>query len=109
MGASPESLAGAPEATRERVALRCLEEVSSVIAAGGDAAATVKVLRVDDARSCEDLLLQLIGEVRCSYAPMCILAVRIRLPISLDSAEAAWTVECLHLFLFKFGDISSNG
>jgi len=80
-----------------------------VIAAGGDAAATVKVLRVDDARSCEDLLLQLIGEVRCSYAPMCILAVRIRLPISLDSAEAAWTVECLHLFLFKFGDISSNG
>ena len=108
MGASPESLAGAPEATRERVALRCLEEVSAVVAAG-DAAGTGKALRVDDDRSCEDLLLQLIGEVRCSYAPMCILAVRIRLPISLDSAEAAWTVECLHLFLFIFGDISSNG
>ncbi|PAN09873.1 hypothetical protein PAHAL_2G055400 [Panicum hallii] len=66
VGASPESLSGAPEATRKRVAIRCLEEVSAVIAAGGDAAATEKVLRVDDARSCEDLLLQLIGEVRNS-------------------------------------------
>ncbi|CAL5066736.1 unnamed protein product [Urochloa decumbens] len=66
VGASSESLAGAPETTRERVAVRCLEEVSAVIAAGGDAAATSKVLRVDDARSCEDLLLQLIGEVGSS-------------------------------------------
>ncbi|PUZ68724.1 hypothetical protein GQ55_2G051700 [Panicum hallii var. hallii] len=66
VGASPESLSGAPEATRKRVAIRCLEEVSAVIAAGGDAAATEKVLRVDDARSCEDFLLQLIGEVRNS-------------------------------------------
>ncbi|CAN6180772.1 unnamed protein product [Urochloa humidicola] len=66
VGASSESLAGAPEATRERVALRCLEEVSAVIAAGGDAAATAKVLRADGARSCEDLLLQLIGEVGSS-------------------------------------------
>ncbi|CAN6203228.1 unnamed protein product [Urochloa humidicola] len=66
VGASSESLAGAPEAMRERVALRCLEEVSAVIASGGDAAATAKVLRVDDARSCEDLLLQLIGEVGSS-------------------------------------------
>ncbi|CAN6197107.1 unnamed protein product [Urochloa humidicola] len=63
VGASSESLVGAPEATRERVALRCLEEMSTVIAAGGDAAATAKVLRADGARSCEDLLLQLIGEV----------------------------------------------
>ncbi|TKW30849.1 hypothetical protein SEVIR_2G064800v4 [Setaria viridis] len=66
VGASSESLAGAPEATRERVALRCLEEVSDVIAAGGDAAATAKVLRADGARTCEDLLLQLIGEVGSS-------------------------------------------
>lgn len=62
-----------------------------MIAAGGDAAATEKVLRVDDARSCEDLLLQLIGEVSCYYAPMCVLAVRITLPISSDSAEAVWS------------------
>ncbi|OEL23893.1 hypothetical protein BAE44_0015088, partial [Dichanthelium oligosanthes] len=66
VGASSESLAGAPEATRERVALRCLEEVAAVVAAGADAPATAKVLRVDDARSCEDLLLQLIGEVGSS-------------------------------------------
>nr|CAB3455886.1 unnamed protein product [Digitaria exilis] len=66
VGASSESLAGAPEATRERVALRCLEEVSTVIAAGGDAAATAKALRADGARSCEDLLLQLVGEVGSS-------------------------------------------
>nr|CAB3452161.1 unnamed protein product [Digitaria exilis] len=66
VGASSESLAGAPEATRERVALRCLEEVSTVIAAGGDAAATGKALRADGARSCEDLLLQLVGEVGSS-------------------------------------------
>ncbi|PWZ20416.1 hypothetical protein Zm00014a_034467 [Zea mays] len=33
-GDSSKSLAGAPEATRERVALRCIQEVSSVIASG---------------------------------------------------------------------------
>ncbi|XP_062187167.1 uncharacterized protein LOC133890689 [Phragmites australis] len=65
VGASPDCLAGAPEAARERVALRCLQEVASV-AAGGDAAATAGVLRVDAARSCEDLLLELIGEVGSS-------------------------------------------
>jgi hypothetical protein len=64
--ASSKPLAGAPEATRERVALRCLQEASSVIAAGGDAAATAGVLRVDGARSCEDVLLRLIREVRAS-------------------------------------------
>jgi hypothetical protein len=37
-----------------------------VIAAGGDAAATAGVLRVDGARSCEDVLLRLIREVRAS-------------------------------------------
>ncbi|XP_062189809.1 uncharacterized protein LOC133892851 isoform X2 [Phragmites australis] len=64
VGASPECLAGAPEATRERVALRCLQEVASAAAASeGDAAATAGVLRLDAARSCEDLLLELIGEV----------------------------------------------
>jgi hypothetical protein len=60
--ASPECLTGAPEATRERVALRCLQEVASV-AAGGDAAATAGVLRAEASRSCEDFLLELIGEV----------------------------------------------
>eukprot|EP00267_Zea_mays_P021311 XP_008645113.2 uncharacterized protein LOC103626481 isoform X1 [Zea mays] len=64
--ASSKPLAGAPEATRERVALRCLQEASSVIAAGGDAAATAGVLRVDGARSCEDVLLRLIREVGSS-------------------------------------------
>jgi hypothetical protein len=42
---------GAPEATRERIVLRCLQEVSSMIVAGGDAAAMARVLRVDGARS----------------------------------------------------------
>ncbi|WVZ62183.1 hypothetical protein U9M48_011957 [Paspalum notatum var. saurae] len=66
VGGSSKSLAGAPEATRERVALRCLQEVSSIAAAGDAAAATPGVLRVDEARSCEDFLLQLIGEVGSS-------------------------------------------
>jgi hypothetical protein len=61
--ALPECLTDAPAATRERVALRCLQEVASV-AAGGDAAATAGVLRAKASRSCEDLLLELIGEVR---------------------------------------------
>ncbi|KAL6647295.1 hypothetical protein ACP70R_014732 [Stipagrostis hirtigluma subsp. patula] len=65
VGASPECLAGAPGATRERVALRCLQEAAS-LAAEGDVAATAGVLRVDAARSCEDLLLELIGEVGSS-------------------------------------------
>ena len=68
MGASSKPLAGAPEATRERVALRSIQEVLSVIAAGGDAAATAGVLSVDGARSCEDGLFRLIREVCASYA-----------------------------------------
>uniref|UniRef100_A0A804P5Y0 Zinc finger PHD-type domain-containing protein n=1 Tax=Zea mays TaxID=4577 RepID=A0A804P5Y0_MAIZE len=63
VGASSKPLAGAPEATRERVALRSIQEVLSVIAAGGDAAATAGVLSVDGARSCEDGLFRLIREV----------------------------------------------
>jgi hypothetical protein len=63
VAASPECLTGASEATRERVALRCLQEVAS-IATEGDATTTAGVLRVEAARSCENLLLGLIGEVR---------------------------------------------
>ncbi|XP_066398714.1 uncharacterized protein [Miscanthus floridulus] len=67
VGSSSEPFAGASEATRERVALRCLQEVSSVIAAGAEAAATARVLRVDGgARSCEDVLFRLIREVGSS-------------------------------------------
>ncbi|GJN10058.1 hypothetical protein PR202_ga28117 [Eleusine coracana subsp. coracana] len=62
VAASPECLAGAPEATRERVALRCLQEVASV-ASGDDVPATAGMLRVEATRSCEDLLLEVIGEV----------------------------------------------
>ncbi|TVT99520.1 hypothetical protein EJB05_55107, partial [Eragrostis curvula] len=65
VGASPECLAGAPEATRERVALRCLQEVAS-LASKGDAAATAGVLRFEAARSCEDVLLELVGEAGSS-------------------------------------------
>jgi hypothetical protein len=68
VGASSKPLAGAPEFTRERVALRCIQEVSSVIAAGGDAADTAGVLRVDGAQSCQNVLFQLMREVRASYA-----------------------------------------
>ena len=82
VGSSSEAFAGAPEATRERVALRCLQEVSSVIAAGGEAAATARVLRVDGgARSCEDVLFRLIREVRGSYAGVRTPAIHIHLPI----------------------------
>jgi hypothetical protein len=59
-----------------------------VVAAGGDAAATARVLRVDGgARSCEDVLFRLMREVRGSYAGMCTLAVHIRLPILSDCAQ----------------------
>jgi hypothetical protein len=83
-----------------------------VVASGGDAAATAKVLRADGARTrtCEDLLIQLIGEVRCSNAAqcaaMCILAVDIRLSISSDTAEVVWGA-CI-CFCSTFGDISSK-
>ncbi|KAL6880673.1 hypothetical protein ACP4OV_012238 [Aristida adscensionis] len=65
VGASPECLTGAPGATRERVALRCLQEVASV-ATEGDPAAAARALRVDAARSCEDVLLELIAEAGSS-------------------------------------------
>uniref|UniRef100_A0ACD5VR52 Uncharacterized protein n=1 Tax=Avena sativa TaxID=4498 RepID=A0ACD5VR52_AVESA len=65
---SPESLAGVPEGMRERVALRCLQEVVDVSAerevAAGAAGAGGKKLRVDATRSCEEVLLDLIGQVR---------------------------------------------
>ncbi|KAM0825778.1 hypothetical protein ACQ4PT_069316 [Festuca glaucescens] len=61
VGVWPESLAGAPEATRERVALRCLQE-----AAEGAALAGGERLRVDATRSCEEFLLELIGQVGSS-------------------------------------------
>ncbi|KAM0833859.1 hypothetical protein ACQ4PT_064005 [Festuca glaucescens] len=61
VGVWPESLAGAPEATRERVALRCLQEVAEGAAlAGGER------LRVDATRSCEEFLVELIGQVGSS-------------------------------------------
>lgn len=59
-----------------------------MIAAGGDAAATGKALRADGARSCEDLLLQLVGEVRRSYA---VSLFMFAFPISSDSAEVVWS------------------
>uniref|UniRef100_A0A0E0MFG4 Myb-like domain-containing protein n=1 Tax=Oryza punctata TaxID=4537 RepID=A0A0E0MFG4_ORYPU len=74
VGVSPDSIRPAPEAVRERVALRCLQEVVS-LASDGDAIATttamaapgVGMLGVEDAsRSCEDLLLRLIREVGSS-------------------------------------------
>ncbi|KAG8070788.1 hypothetical protein GUJ93_ZPchr0006g42679 [Zizania palustris] len=64
VGVSPDSLTGAPEAVRERVALRCLQEVASAPSEGEAAAAGM--LRVDASRSCEDFLLELIGEVGSS-------------------------------------------
>uniref|UniRef100_A0A0E0R4J8 Myb-like domain-containing protein n=1 Tax=Oryza rufipogon TaxID=4529 RepID=A0A0E0R4J8_ORYRU len=68
VGVSPDSLTGAPEAVRERVALRCLQEVVS-LASDGDCEATPTaggVLSVDASRSCEDSLLQLIREIGSS-------------------------------------------
>uniref|UniRef100_A0A453Q0E0 Myb-like domain-containing protein n=1 Tax=Aegilops tauschii subsp. strangulata TaxID=200361 RepID=A0A453Q0E0_AEGTS len=70
VGASPEPLAGAPEATRERLALRCLREVAAQGEAPSAAAAAAAggrtMLRVDAARSCEELLLELLGQVGSS-------------------------------------------
>jgi hypothetical protein len=71
VGVWPESLAGAPEATRERVALRCLQEVAEGAAlAGGER------LRVDATRSCEELLIELIGQVRSPFVTKSILVVQ---------------------------------
>ncbi|VAH82667.1 unnamed protein product [Triticum turgidum subsp. durum] len=73
VGVLPESLAGAPEETRERVALRCLQEVVSLAAPGegeGEAAAAAVAgggtLRVDATRPCEELLTELLGQVGSS-------------------------------------------
>uniref|UniRef100_A0A0D9XVK5 Myb-like domain-containing protein n=1 Tax=Leersia perrieri TaxID=77586 RepID=A0A0D9XVK5_9ORYZ len=65
VGASPDSLTGAPEAVRERVALRALQEL--VVSGGGGAAAEgTRMLGVDSSRSCEDLLLGLVRQVGSS-------------------------------------------
>jgi len=64
---SSEPFAGAPEAVHERLALRSLQELSSLIPAGGDAApATARVLRVDGARSCKDVFFRLATEIEIS-------------------------------------------
>jgi hypothetical protein len=84
-----------------------------VVASVGDTAATAKVLRADGARTrtCEDLLIQLIGEVRCSNAVQCaarrILAVHIPVSISSYNTEVVWNA-CI-CFCSTFGDISSKG
>ncbi|KAF0896616.1 hypothetical protein E2562_026317 [Oryza meyeriana var. granulata] len=67
VGVSQDSLTDAPEAVRERVALRCLQEVVSLASEGEATAAPAEgMLRVDASRSCEDLLLELIREVGSS-------------------------------------------
>uniref|UniRef100_A0A0D9XS35 Myb-like domain-containing protein n=1 Tax=Leersia perrieri TaxID=77586 RepID=A0A0D9XS35_9ORYZ len=70
VGVSPDSLKGAPEAVRERVAMRCLRELVSAASSEGEVeAAAAKegvVLGVDASGSCEDLLLRLIREVGSS-------------------------------------------
>ncbi|KAG0535623.1 hypothetical protein BDA96_04G381500 [Sorghum bicolor] len=70
VGASPEHFIGAPDSSRERVALRCLEEHATFADAdeGGAAVAPPpsKILRVDAVRSCEDLLAELTGQVGSS-------------------------------------------
>lgn len=83
------TLEGAPETTGERVALRCLQQLSSKIPAGGDAAATAGVPRFDGALSCQDVLFRLTTEVQvCGlYAGVCTLAIHICLPILSDSAQ----------------------
>ncbi|EES04316.2 hypothetical protein BDA96_04G002100 [Sorghum bicolor] len=65
--ASSEQLAGAPEATRKRLALRSLLELSSLIPApaGGDADAAVKA-RVEGAQSAEAALFRVVREVERS-------------------------------------------
>lgn len=76
----PESLAGAPKETRERVALRCLQEVVSLAAPGegeGEVAAVAGggTLRVDATRSCEELLIELLGQVCSAFVTTSILVV----------------------------------
>ncbi|KAM0885245.1 hypothetical protein ACQ4PT_030456 [Festuca glaucescens] len=69
LDATPESLAGAPASVSERVALRCLQELSAAASTGDGPTASrapAGVLRVDITRSCEDLLLQIIGKVGTS-------------------------------------------
>jgi hypothetical protein len=66
LDATPESLTGAPASVSERVALRCLQELSAAASTGDGPTASrapAGVLRVDITRSCEDLLLQIIGKV----------------------------------------------
>jgi hypothetical protein len=78
VGVSSEYIVGAPDAVRERVALRCLQELAAFAVADDCGAAAVVeapsgMLRVDAARSCEDLLVELTGKVFTSYAIICIL------------------------------------
>ena len=77
VGDSSEFLVGAPDAVRERVALRCLQELAAFAVSdedGAAAAAPSGMLRVDAARSCEDLLIELTGQVFSVYATICILS-----------------------------------
>jgi len=56
---------------RERVALRCLQELAAFAVSDEDdaaAAAPSGMLRVDAARSCEDLLIELTGQVGSSIS-----------------------------------------
>ncbi|KAF8686738.1 hypothetical protein HU200_043576 [Digitaria exilis] len=71
VGVSSEYLVGAPDATRERVALRCLQELATYAVAeeDGEAAAAAEqsgMLKVDAARSCEEVLVELTGKVGSS-------------------------------------------
>ncbi|RLN09095.1 uncharacterized protein C2845_PM11G04940 [Panicum miliaceum] len=73
VGYSSEFLVGAPDAARERVALRCLQELAAFTVSDEDsvaeaAAAPSRMLRVDAARSCEDLLIELTGQVGSSIS-----------------------------------------
>ncbi|CAO2045912.1 unnamed protein product [Urochloa humidicola] len=69
VGVSSEYLVGAPDSVRERVALRCLQELAVSDEGGAAAAADAApsgMLRVDAARSCEELLAELTGQVGSS-------------------------------------------
>jgi len=70
VGDSSEFLVGAPDAARERVALRCLQELAAFAVSDEDGAAAAPsgMLRVDAARSCEDLLIELTGQVGSSIS-----------------------------------------
>jgi hypothetical protein len=78
VGDSSEFLVGAPDAARERVALRCLQELAAFAVSDEDgvaaAAAPSGILRADASRSCEDLLIELTGQVFSAYATICILS-----------------------------------